>query len=178
MADTTIPYQIVVFTRQHSVSGGVFLHEQRVSDYLNDSRDTNVMLRNTTVARLDNPAKIIEKTLISFIPKSGIVVAFEPPQKGPPPVQRFIKYPKAKYEVFLLAEGGMEVRGNIHMHGVLDLVHIFSPTSPMFIPITEANIVIGSKPDFMINQLTLLVNVRTIQFIGEAQGKNKAETGA
>ncbi len=177
MADTTAPYQIVIFTKQHSISGGIFLHEQRVSDFLNDPRETNVMLRNTIVARLDNPAKIVEKTMFSFIPKSQVVVSFEPPQKGPILPQRFIKYPKAKYEVVLISEG-VEVRGNIHMHGALDLVHIFSATAPNFIPITDASITLLLNPEFKMNQVTLLVNVRLIQFIGEATKEKKPDAAA
>ena len=102
MVDTTVPYQIVIFTQDHSISGGVFLHNQRLSDLLNDTRDSNMMLRNASVARLDNPAKVLEKTQVTFIPKSGIVLAFEPPQPVPQPSSpRYIKYPKERYDIFM-----------------------------------------------------------------------------
>src|SRR5512142_2527377 len=133
MADTTIPYQIVIFTREHSITGGVFLREQRLSDFMNDSRNTAVMLRSSTVAKLEDPSKVLEKTLVSFVPKSNIILAFEPPQKNPPSPQRFIKYPKEKYEVFILMDA-MEVHGIIHMHGSLDLVHVLANNPTPFIP--------------------------------------------
>ncbi len=149
MVDTTIPYQIVIFTREYSISGGVFLRDQRLSDYMNDSRNTAIMLRASSVAKLDNPGKILEKTMVSFVPKAGIVLAFEPPQKGPPAPQRFIKYPKEKYEVFILTDG-MEVRGTIHMHGSLDLVHVLTNSPTPFIPITKATANIKAKTDFLL----------------------------
>ena len=84
MVDTTIPFQIVLFTQHYSISGGLFLREQRLSDFLNDQRDSTILLRNASVARLEDPAKILEKTPFSIIPKAGIVLAFEPPQKTTP----------------------------------------------------------------------------------------------
>jgi hypothetical protein len=174
MADTTVPYQIVIFTQQHSISGGIFLHDQRLSDFINDRRDTNIMLRNASVARLENPAKILEKTMISFIPKSGIVLAFEPPQKGPPPPQRFIKYSKEKYEIFFITDG-LEVRGNIHVQGSLDLLHVLTNSTQTFLPITQATVSIEANPDFLLKQEAILVNTQRIRFIGEIQTKSPTE---
>ncbi len=175
MPDTTIPYQIVIFTRKHSFTGGVFLREQRLSDYMNDGRDTSIMLRNSTVARLDNPAKILEKTMVSFIPKSGIVLAFEPPQKGPPLPQRFIKYPKEKYEIYIITDG-MEIHGTVHMHGALDLVHLLTnvPQAP-FVPVTQATVTIEANPDFLLKDVTILLNAQLIRFIGEIPPKSKTQ---
>lgn len=174
MADTTIPFQIVIFTREYSITGGVFLREQRLSDFLNDSRNTAVMLRNSTVAKIDSPGKIIEKTLVSFVPKTTVVLAFEPPQKGPPVPQRFIKYPKQKYDVFIIMDG-MEIRGTIHMHGALDLVHVLTNTPQPFVPITNASVTIKSKPDYQMSDVTVLINILQIRFIGEVQPQGKTE---
>jgi hypothetical protein len=174
MVDTTIPYQIVIFAQQHSINGGVLLHDQRLSDFLNDQRDTNIMLRNASVARLENPAKVLEKTMISFIPKSGIVLAFEPPQKGPTPPQRFIKYSKEKYEIFLILDG-MEVCGNIHVQGSLDLLHFLTNATQSFLPITQATVSIQANPNFLLKQETILVNPQRIRFIGEVQSKSPTE---
>ncbi len=112
MVDTVFPFQVVLFTQHYSISGGLFLREQRLSDFLNDRRDTIILMRNTSVARLEQPAKILEKTASSIIPKAGIVLAFEPPQKTTPQT-RFIKYPKQKYDVFLALDG-MEVHGKLN----------------------------------------------------------------
>ncbi len=174
MADTTIPNQVVIFTREHSITGGIFLREQRLSDYMNDTRNTAIMLRNSSVAKLENPSKVIEKTLASFVPKSGIVLAFEPPQKGVPMPQRFIKYPKQQYNVFIITDG-VEVRGKIHMHGTLDLVHVLTNTPQPFIPITNATASIKVRPDFLLKDVTVLINILQIRFIGEVVPQSNTE---
>jgi len=172
MVDTTVPYQIVIFTQDHSISGGVFLHNQRLSDLLNDTRDSNMMLRNASVARLDNPAKVLEKTQVTFIPKSGIVLAFEPPQPVPQPSSpRYIKYPKERYDIFMIMDG-MEARGEIHMQGALDLLHVLANTVQPFIPITRASVTIQVNPNFLLKHEAILVNNQRIRFIGEVMQKS------
>ena len=174
MADTTIPYQIVIFTRLHSINGGIFLREKRFSDFMNDPRDTSVMLRSATVARLENPAKILKSTMVSFIPKAWIVLAFEPPQKGPPQPARFIKYPKDKHEVIFITDG-MDGHGTIHIHGPIDMVHVLTNADQHFLPVTQASVNIDANPDFKLKNLTILVNTQRIRFIGEVQPKSPTE---
>ena len=84
MTDTVFPYQVVFFTQHYSISGGLFLHEQRLSDYLNDRRDTGILMRNTSIARLEDPGKILEKTTSSIIPKAGIVTGIRAASKDQP----------------------------------------------------------------------------------------------
>jgi hypothetical protein len=173
MAGTTIPYQIVIFTHQHSISGGIFLHDQRLSDYLNDRRDMNVMLRNASVARLENPARVLEKTQVSILPKSGIVLAFAPPQTAPFP-PRFIKYPKEKYDVFLILDG-MEVRGEVHIPGPLDFLNLLADAGESFLPLTQATVAIEANPSFLLKQEAVLVNTQRILFIGKLELKSPTE---
>jgi hypothetical protein len=174
MAGTTIPYQIVIFTHEHSISGGIFLHEQRLSDFLNDRREKNIMLRNASVARLENPAKVLENTLMSILPKSGIVLAFEPPQKNPQQQQRFIKFPKHKYEVYLIMDG-MEAHGQIHVPRTLDLLHVLTDAGDSFLPLTQATVSIQANPNFLLKQEAVMVNTQRIRFIGELEQKTPTE---
>jgi hypothetical protein len=174
MSGTTIPYQIVIFTHQHSISGGIFLHEQRLSDFLNDRREKNVMLRNASVARLENPAKVLEKTLLSILPKSGIVLAFEPAQKTPQPPHRFISYHKHKYDVFLIMDG-MEAHGQIHVPGSLDLLHVLTDAGESFLPLTQATVSIEANPNFLLKHEAVVINTQRIRFIGEMEPKIPAE---
>jgi hypothetical protein len=171
MSGTTVPYQIVIFTHQHSINGGIFLHEQRFSDFLNDRRDTNVVLRNATVARLQNPAKVLEKTNFSVIPKEAIVLAFEPPQPTPQARRNYIKYPKEKYAVYLILDG-MEVRGDLHVQGSLDLLHVLTDASHFFLPITNATVTIEANPNFLLKREAILVRSHNIRFIGELKPKD------
>jgi hypothetical protein len=174
MPETTIPFQIVIFTHQHSISGGIFLRDQRLSDFLNDRRDKNVMVRNASVARLENPAKVVEKTLFAVVPKSGIVLAFEPPQKVFTSQRRFIKYPKDRHEVFLIMDG-MEARGEIHVQGQLDLLHVLTDAGDSFLPLTQATVAIEANPNFLLRREAVVVNTQRIRFMGELEARQPTE---
>jgi hypothetical protein len=174
MVDTTIPFQVVIFTQYHSISGGLFLREQRLSDFLNDRRDTTIMLRNASVARLAEPAKILERTSFSVIPKTGIVLAFEPPQKTAPPPRRFVKYPKEKYEVFLALDT-LEVRGEVNVQGPLDLRHIITNVAQSFLPITQATVTIKENPAMVLKREAVLVNLQFIRFMGDMEPKSPTQ---
>jgi hypothetical protein len=173
MAGTTIPYEIVIFTHQIFISGTIFLRDQRLSDFLNDRNEKKVVLRDASVARLENPGKVLEKTLVAILPKSGIVLAFELPQKVAVP-PRFIKYPKEKFEVFLILDG-MEVRGEVHMVGSLDLLQVMVDSGDSFLPITKATVAIEANPNFLLRHDAVVVNTKRILFIGEVEPKTPTE---
>jgi len=174
MADTTFPFQIVLLTQDYSISGGLFLHEQRLSDFLNDKRDTTILLRNANVARLEEPAKILEKSPFSIIPKAGIVLAFEPPQKTTPLGKHIIKYPKQKYDVFL-AMDSMAVHGKLNVQGPLNLRQAITNMAESFIPITEAIVTLNGNPSLVIKREAVLVNVQRIRFLCEVQPQAPVE---
>jgi hypothetical protein len=167
MVDTGVLYQIVLLTQDYSFVGGMFLHEQRLSDFLNDKRDSTILLRNASVARLEDPARILEKTPFSIIPKLGIVLAFEPPQKTNPLERHIIKYPKQKYDVFLVMDS-MEVHGKLNVQGPLNLRQAITNLAESFIPITEAIVTLKANPSVVIKREAVLLNVQRIRFIGES----------
>ena len=177
MVDTTFPYQVVILTQHYSITGGLFLREMRLSDYMNDKRDTTILLRNTSIARLEDPTRILEKTTISIIPKSGIVLAFEPPQKTTPRGRAFVKYPKQKYDVFAALDG-MEVRGKLNAQGPLNLQTAITNLSESFMPITEAIVTLSANPAFLIKRDAVIVNVQRIRFIGEIPPQTPPEAPA
>jgi hypothetical protein len=174
MAETTIPYSIVIFTHEHSITGDVYLKDMRLSDFLNDRREKTILLRNATVARLADPAKILEKTTYAVVPKSAIVLAFEPPQKGPQPPRRFVKYPKDKYPVFLILDG-MELRGEIHVQGSLDLLHLLADLGETFLPLTQATVSIEANPNFLLRREAVVVNPQRVRFIGEMEFRSPTQ---
>jgi len=166
MVDTTFPYQIVILTQDYSITGGLFLKDQRLSDFLNDKRDSTILLRNANIARLEDPAKILEKVSFSIIPKAGIVLAFEPPQKTSPQGRQYIKYPKQKYDV-ILAVDSMEVHGKLNVQGPLNLRQAITNAVESFIPITEATVTFIDNPKLILKREAVLVNVQRIRFLGE-----------
>ncbi len=175
MPETALPYQIVVFTSDHMINGTVFLRDQRLSDFLNDRRDKNIIVRNAGVARLQNPAKILQKTPNSVIPKAGIVLAFEPPQKQAPPPRRFIKYPKNRYGIYIILDG-MEVRGEVHVQGSLDLLRIMAEAGDIFLPITQATVTIQANPNVLLQREAVVINTQRIRFIGEVEAPKPDDT--
>ncbi|MGB8213625.1 MAG: hypothetical protein WCE68_08710 [Anaerolineales bacterium] len=174
--NTNFPYQIVVLTEHYSITGGLFLREQRVSDYLNTKLDSTILLRNSSLAHLEDPAKIIEKMPMSIVPKAGIVLVFEPPQKTTPKGRQFIKYPKQKYGVFLALDG-MEVRGKLNVQGPLDLRNTITNLAESFIPITEATVSLLCDPTLFIKREAVLVNAQHIRFLAEMETAVTEEKG-
>ena len=156
---------VVILTPRHSISGQMTL-DQRLSDFLNDRRDTAISIRNTKVARLNDPSRILQQHNESVIPKSWAVVIFEPPQKETMAMQRLFGYvPKVRHEVFLVLEG-MEVRGMLHTPGELDLRRMLATNSDSFVPITQAVVTLYENDRYVIEQDTIMVNIRLLRYIG------------
>jgi hypothetical protein len=174
MPDTSVPFQVVIFTHQHSITGSIFLREQRLSDFLNDRRDKNITLRNASVARLENPGKVIEKTVFAIVPKSGIVLAFEAPQTVFSSQRRFIKVPKSKHNVLLIMDG-MEAHGEVHVQGPLDLLHLITDAGDSFLPLTQATVSIEANPALQLHREAIVVNTQRIRFMGEVEPRSPTE---
>jgi hypothetical protein len=162
-----VAFQVVIITENHSIAGELGFHDQRLSDYLNDRRETAISLRNVSVARLDEPSKVIQKLATAVVLKSMAVVAFEPPQAAIPATQRFFGYvKKEKYDVFLITDG-MEIRGTLHTQGQLDLRRFVVSTTDSFLPITGAKITLLSNHRYLIDQPAIMVNANRIHYIGK-----------
>ncbi len=159
-------YSIVCLTTRHSISGDLVLQDQRLSDFLNDRRDTAFTLSDTKIARLSEPSRILEEHAESVIPKAWVVVAFEPPQKAIPQSKRLFGYvQKQRYQVFLVLEG-MEARGTLHTPGGLDLRRLVATTSDSFLPITQAVVNLYENAKYIIEQDAVMVNARLLRYIG------------
>lgn len=158
-------YNIVVLTARHSITGQITL-DQRLSDFLNDRRDTAINLHNTKIARLNDPSRVIQQHEESVIPKTWAVVIFEPPQKESSASKRLFGYvQKVRHEVFFVLEG-MEVRGTLHMSGQLDLRRLLATTSDSFVPITQAVVTLYENDRYVIEQDAIMVNTRLLRYIG------------
>ena len=82
--EPAVAYRVVILTSRHYVSGDLLFKNQRLSDYLNDRRESMISLRNVEVARLHEPGKILQAHPAAVVPKTWATVAFEPPQKSIP----------------------------------------------------------------------------------------------
>lgn len=168
MAEERVRYSIVLLTANHSISGELLFRGQRLSDFLNDRRETVVSLLDATVARLDEPGKVVQKQPAAVVPKSWVIVAFEPPQSAIPPAHRFFGYVKKEaHEVFVVMEG-MEVRGTLHTAGDLDLRRVLTVPEHTFLPITKAIVTLESNRKYVIEQDAIMVNSARIKYIGKS----------
>ena len=164
-----ISYSVVVLTARHSISGELLLFEQRLSDHMNDRRETTITLRNTRIARLTDPAKIIQQNDVAVIPKAWAVVAFEPPQKAIPPAKRFYGYVrKQTHEIFMVLEA-MEVRGTLHTTSDLDLRRVITSSTEAFLPLTKAIVTLAVNDKFVIEQEAVMVNASLIRYIAKVE---------
>jgi hypothetical protein len=65
----------------------------------------------------------------------------------------------------------MEVRGEVHMPGSLDLLQVLVDSDDSFLPLTHATVVIEANPNFLLRQDMVLVNTQRIRFLGEVEPK-------
>lgn len=167
---------LVILTARHFLSGEMLFRDQRLSDFLNDRRDSVISLRNVQVARLSEPGKILQTHPAAIVPKAWAIVAFEPPQKAIPSAKRFFGYVKKQtHDVFMVLEG-MEVRGILHTPSDLDLRRIITSSGDSFLPITQALVTLYANDRFVIEQEAIMVNAQLIRYLAKIEPKPPAKT--
>ncbi len=62
-------YNVVLLTTLHSITGNLVLQDQRLSDLLNDHRESAIRLRKARVSRLGEPESLVVEHAIAVIPK-------------------------------------------------------------------------------------------------------------
>ncbi len=162
--------KVVILTRFHSITGETDLGTQRLSDTLNDDRQSAIRLANTQVARLSNPTKLIAQQNSAVVPKHQIVVAFEPqpPPTTPRHIYSYIK--KSQHGIFLTTDG-IEVRGFMHTtetSEIADIYHFLVMRKEPFMPLTQAVITFCDDDRLLIKQNAIMVNVQRIHYIGKS----------
>jgi hypothetical protein len=167
LLDGQIIYQVVVFTSRHTMTGELTLKDKRLSDHINERVDTTLVLRNTTISRLEDPARILHRMHTAVIPKASIVLLFEPPQKAIPPSNRFFGYTeKVKNDVFVVMDG-MEIRGTLHTQGSLDFRRVLANSPDGFSPITQAVVTLEANRNLVIRQDAIFINNQRVRFFGQ-----------
>lgn len=161
---------VVVITQSHSISGVVLVRDQRLSDLLNDRRDSIVHVLDAEVTRLGQARKI-EHARQAIVAKDNLGLVFEQQNQATTSAKRPFAYTvKQQYEVFLLCEG-LEVRGTMFSRGNLDVLelHRFVATSgERFMPVTNAVVTLPGGQAFQ-KQAGVLVNVARIHFISKQE---------
>ncbi len=162
-------YNVVIFSRYHTIMGTVDLRDKRLSDLLNDEQHSAVALRDVRVARLTAPSKIIEQHTSAMLSKDQIILAFEA-QPRPQTVKRLYGYvKKTAHRMFIILDE-VEVRGFIHTTGGLELpdIHRFIVTQrEHFLPVTQAEVTFSSDDRFRIRQDSVIVNLQNLHYMAK-----------
>jgi hypothetical protein len=161
---------VVVLTYFHSITGHLSLRGLRLSDFLNDRRESVIRLSNVSVSRLSSPAKVITRDDLAVLNKDHVVMVFETTQPAVTTEKRTYAFTlKQAHDVFLIMES-VEVHGIIHMKGSFDAleIHRFIATSgEAFVPVTEATVTL---PDLNFSKQTgVMVNVHHIHYIAKTK---------
>ncbi len=172
-------YAVVIFTPSHSISGNVRpQREQRLSDYLNDRRETVIRLHDADFARLNQPYQIVDKHAEAVVSKDFVVIAFEPSVPSIEPTKRLFGYVKKQtYEVYLLLDG-VEVRGFMHSTSPLDILEIhriIAASGEKFLPVTSAVVTMSGDASHVFKPAAAIVNVQRIQYIAKTGEVSVAE---
>jgi len=167
--EPAITYRVVILTSHHYVSGDLLYKNQRLSDYLNDRRESVISLRNAEVARLSDPGKILQRHPAAVVPKNLAQIAFEPPQKAIPLAHRFYGYAKKQEHPVFLLMNEMEVRGILHTPADLDLRRIFVDVAGSFLPITKAVVSLFANEKYVIQQDAVMVNAGLVRYLAKIE---------
>lgn len=161
----------VIFTPSHSITGTLTKRDQRLSDVLNDMRESAVHLRNVKVSRHNDPGKILAEHVLSLVPKELIAIAFEPGSREPPSSKRLYSYvKKQQQEIFMLLDG-FEVGGVIHILGnidPLDIHALIATQKERFLPVTNALVTFASDERYLVKRDAIIVNLQRINYIAKA----------
>lgn len=169
---SSMDYNAVLFTPLHSVTGIVSAKEQRLSDLLNDPRESVVRLRNAKLYRQSEPGRVIAEHAVAFIPKEEIAIAFEPvPREDLSPKRLYSFVRKQQNQVFIVMDG-FEVSGVLHTLSQMesfDIHDLIAGRKVMFLPVTQAQVIFATDDRYLIKREAIIVNVQHIHYIAKAE---------
>lgn len=160
--------QVVLIVANHSITGELGLGEARLSDYLNDVRNSFVELHNAAFARLADPGKVIHQTAKATIPKSRVVIAFER-EPGRVAKTRFYAYRKKYMFPVFMGLDHMEVRGCLHATSTEAVPDLTAMREERFIPVTQAVVTFCDIDAYSIQRDSVMVHIGEIVYfsVGE-----------
>ena len=165
----SIRMPIVALTNSHSVTGTVILRDQRLSDLLNDRRDSVIQVFEATVTG-NASARKIQESKNAVLSKDNIVLLFEQSDVSTGSLKRPYAYTlKQRHDVFLISQG-IEIRGTMYSKGDFDVVELhrlIATSGERFVPVTEARIALPSGQVFT-KKAGVLVNAAHVNFISKA----------
>lgn len=162
----------VIFTEFHSITGTVAAQDRRLSDLLNDSRESVIHLRDSQVSRHTNPGVIIAQHPLSIVPKESITIAFEAGPREASSTKRLYSFVRKQPHRIFIALDGFEVNGLMHTLGKIDpkdIQQLITMQKDNFLPVTEANVTFATDEQYQFKRDSIIVNVKRIRYFAEAE---------
>lgn len=156
---------VVVITSQRAFSGKLDFGEARLSEFLNDRRETVIRLRDIAVSLMDKPNQVIARHPEAVIPKQLAAIVFEQQLHPVRPDKRLYSYVKKKEHRVHIVVDGIAVEGYLHTLGNLDLKRVVSMPEQLFVPITQPILSFHAGTHFLLKPNTVMVNSERIQYI-------------
>jgi hypothetical protein len=155
-----------LFTANHILHGFVDTRDDRLSDLLNNQKESSLMMTETRIVRLLNiggppPAKVLD----ACIDKSSILFARPISQDM---TQKSI-FRRATRQIYPIAINlpRFEIQGMIHQTDRLDIERILIDRPENFIPLTNATAIFLLNPKLTIRSSMLIINKNHIHLIAE-----------
>ncbi len=169
------PCDIVLMTPQCAFSGKLDIGDVRLSEFLNDHRQTVILLQDVAVSLMEKPSQVIARHSESAIPKSLASLLFEQQAKTLRPDRRFYSYvQKQEHPVYIVVDG-IEIQGHVHTVAKLDLKRLLSVPEQQFLPVTETILSFRFAAHYVLKPNAVMVNVGHIQYVA-SQGKASSES--
>ncbi len=158
----------VVLTALHSFSGKLHLGSRRLSEFLNDRRETVIGLEEAVITRLGDQPRVIGRHPEAALLKSSAVLAFEAQQSTSQTPDRLYRYIRKDAHQVLIVIEGIEICGFFHTVGDLELHRAMANPLQDFVPITQPTITIQSGTRLVLKPQAVMVNLHRISCIARA----------
>ncbi len=153
-----------LFIHNYRVSAQVDTRHRTMNDLLNDSMTSYLELFDCYVSRVDQPGQIVAHYPQAMLRKDGISFVVVQEEQSRPSGQRAYSYiGRSRYEIFL-ALPFFEVKGEMFVHGKLDLHHLLIKEIEHFFPIGASVARLALRPDITFEGQTFLINKERTEF--------------
>ncbi len=157
--------QVVLMTPQRALSGMLDIGDVRLSEFLNDRRQTVLTLLDITVSLTEKPSQVVARYSEAAIPKQVPALVFEQQAMAARSQRRFYSYvQKQEHPAFILVDG-IEIEGHVHTVGRLDLQRMVSVPDQLFLPVTQPIISFRFDGHYVLKPNAVMVNTAHIQYI-------------
>ncbi len=158
--------EIELFTADHAIRGFVETGGERLSDVMNNQKQSSLLLSDAYMIRLFNAGNAAKARIVeASVDKSQILFA-RPVQADLTHKSLYRRATRQLYQVALNLPA-FEIRGVIHLTGKFDVARVLIERSEDFIPITNCRATYMFNPRLEIAANIFVVNKRRITMIAE-----------